>query len=93
MGFSNTIWNRPPTINLPYDLVGIGAPGNTLFVAGDFQFPSSSDAAGQATHLLFVPNNPSFIGMDVYFQWYCTDPTANARGATMSNAAHAIVTD
>jgi len=93
MGFSNTIWNRPPTINLPYDLVGIGAPGNTLFVAGDFQFPSNSDAAGQATYLLFVPNNPSFIGMDVYFQWYCTDPTANARGATMSNAAHAIVTD
>ena len=37
LGFSDTVWNRPPVINLPYDLVAIGAPGNTLYAAGDFR--------------------------------------------------------
>jgi hypothetical protein len=91
MGFSDTVWNRPPTFNLPYDMTGVGAPGNFLFVAGDYQFQSGSDAAGHAILPLNIPNNPNFIGWDLYFQWYCSDPTANARGATMSNAAHAII--
>ena len=91
MGFSDTIWNRPPVFNLPYDMTGVGAPGNFLFVAGDYQFPATSDATGSATMPLNIPNNPSFIGWDLYFQWYCVDATANARGATMSNAAHAII--
>jgi hypothetical protein len=93
MGFSDTVWNRPPVFNLPYDMVGIGAPGNFLFVAGDYQFQSGSDAAGHAVIPLNIPNNPNFIGWNLYFQWYCSDPAANARGATMSNAAHAIITD
>jgi len=91
MGFSDTVWNRPPTFNLPYDMTGVGAPGNFLFVAGDYQFPSGSNASGSAMMMLNIPNNPNFIGWDLYFQWYCKDPTANARGATMSNAAHAII--
>jgi hypothetical protein len=91
LGLSNTTWNRPPLLALPYDMTGVGAPGNTLFVSGEFQFPSSSNAAGSALLQLNIPNNPAFIGMDLYFQWYCVDPTANARGATMSNAAHAII--
>jgi hypothetical protein len=91
MGFSDTVWNRPPTFNLPYDMTGVGAPGNTLFVAANYQFPSGSNGLGQAILPLNIPNNPNFIGWDLYFQWYCVDPTVNARGVTMSNAAHAII--
>ncbi len=91
MGFSDTVWNRPPTFNLPYDMTGVGAPGNFLFVAADYQFPTAADATGSATILLNIPNNPNFIDWDLYFQWYSVDPTANARGATMSDAAHAII--
>lgn len=91
LGFSDTVWNRPPVINLPYDLVAIGAPGNTLYAAGDFQFTVPTDAAGSAQFTVNVPNNPAFIGTDLYVQWYCVDPLANPRGATMSNAGYTQV--
>lgn len=91
LGFSNTTWNRPPLITLPFDMTGIGAPGNTLYVAGDNLFNVTCDAAGSASLNLVVPNNPGFAGMDVYVQWYCTDIFANPRGVTMSNAAHMVV--
>lgn len=91
LGFSNTTWNRPPLITLPFDMTGIGAPGNTLYVPGEFQFNVTCDASGNATLNLAVPNNPSLAGSDVYVQWYCTDIFANPRGVTMSNAAHMVV--
>lgn len=91
LGFSNTTWNRPPNITLPFDMTGIGAPGNTLYVAGNFLFNATADAAGFSSITLAVPNDPGLLGMDVYVQWYCLDPAANPRGATMSNAAHTQV--
>lgn len=91
LGFSNTTWNRPPQVTLPFDMTGIGAPGNTLYVAGDYQFTVNCDATGFGTINLTVPNNPSLAGSDVYVQWYCTDIFVNPRGVTMSNAAHMVV--
>ncbi|MGB0952822.1 MAG: hypothetical protein ACPG31_06335 [Planctomycetota bacterium] len=91
LGFSDTTWNRPPTIVLPYDMTGIGAPANTLYVAGDFQFTVTCDPSGFATQPLAVPNNPGLAGTDVYVQWYCVDLFANPRGVTMSNAAHIVI--
>ena len=91
LGFSDTVWVRPPSIVLPFDMTGIGAPGNTLYVAGDFQFTVSADAAGFSSFTLTVPTNPALVGRDLYAQWYCTDVVANPRGVTMSNAAHTQV--
>lgn len=91
LGFSDTSWNRPPNIVLPFDMTGIGAPGNTLYVSGDFLFDVTCDASGFATLPLAVPNNPGLAGTDVYVQWYCVDLFANPRGVTMSNAAHIVV--
>jgi len=91
MGFSDTVWNRPPVINLPFDMLAIGASGNTLYVAGNFQFTATTDNFGAANFTVNVPNNPAFIGTDLYLQWYCVDPPANPRGATMSNAGHTQV--
>lgn len=88
VGLSDTTWNRPPVIPLPFDMTGIGAPGNTLYVSGEFQLSANPDAAGAASMTLAVPNNPALIGTDLYLQWYCTDLLANPRGVSMSNAAH-----
>jgi len=91
LGFSNTSWNRPPNIVLPFDMTGIGAPGNTLYVAGNFLFSGTADAAGSASLTMNVPNDPTLVGRDIYVQWYCTDLVVNPRGVTMSNAAHTQV--
>ena len=91
LGFSNTVWNRPPTFNLPFDLTGLGAPGNTLYVAGDYQFNFSTNAQGQASFPLTAPNNSNYQGLKVYMQWYTRDNAANPFGAVMSNAVEATV--
>ncbi|MDP7061441.1 MAG: hypothetical protein QF489_00720 [Planctomycetota bacterium] len=90
-GFSNTVWNMPPVLNLPFDMTAAGAPGNTLYVAGEYQFNTVADASGNASTLLTIPGIPSLVGQDLFFQWYCLDSLANPRGATMSNAAQSTI--
>lgn len=91
VGFSDLVWNRPPMIPLPFDLTGVGAPGNTLYVSVDYQFPAVADAAGNVSVLLNIPPHPGLVGQTLFFQWYCIDPLANAHGATTSNAASSVV--
>ena len=90
-GFSNTVWNMPPVLNLPFDMTAAGAPGNTLYVAGEYQFSAPIDAAGNGSFSITIPSIASLVGQDLYFQWYCLDPVANVRGATMSNAAQSTI--
>jgi hypothetical protein len=90
-GFSNTVWNMPPVLNLPFDMTAAGMPGNTLYAAGEYQFTTAADAAGSGSYLIAVPNIASLVGQDLYFQWYCFDALANPRGATMSNAAQSTI--
>lgn len=91
MGLNDTSWNRPPVVALPFDMVAIGAPGNILYAPGEFQFPVGTDISGSASFTINVPNNPAFIGQDLYLQWFCIDSLANPRGVTMSDAAHTQV--
>ncbi len=90
-GFSNTVWNMPPVLNLPFNMTNAGAPGNTLYVAGEYQFNAAADASGDASFTITIPNIGSLVGQSLYFQWYCLDSLANARGATMSNAAESAI--
>lgn len=90
-GFSNTVWNMPPVLNLPFDMTAAGMPGNTLYASGEYQFTTAADAAGSASYTIGVPNIGSLVGRDLYLQWYCLDALANPRGATMSNAAQSTI--
>ena len=90
-GFSNTVWNMPPVLNLPFNMTAAGAPGNTLYVAGTYQFTAGAGAAGDASTVINIPSIGSLVGQDLYFQWYCVDSLANPRGATMSNAAQSTI--
>jgi hypothetical protein len=90
-GFSNTVWNMPPVLNLPFNMTAAGAPGNTLYVAGEYQFNALADASGNASSVINIPSIASLVGRDLYFQWYCLDSFANPRGATMSNAAQSTI--
>mgnify|MGYP002630510586 CR=1 FL=1 len=90
-GFSNTIWNMPPVLNLPFDMTAAGAPGNTLYASGEYQFIVAVSASGDADYTISIPNRASLVGRDLFFQWYCLDSLANARGATMSNAAQSTI--
>ncbi len=88
VGWSNTAWGN---ISLPWDLSGIGMPGNFLFVALDYQFQSNNLSSGQASWTFNTPNNPNLIGKDVYFQYYIVDQAANARGAVTSDYVHGLI--
>ncbi len=75
------------------DLGVIGAPGCRLWL--DLANSSSNlfltNAAGAASSALFVPNNPTFLGIPIYRQWFPYDPSANSLGFLASNALGATI--
>jgi len=87
LGFSRTTSGFGP---LPFDLTAIGAPGcsgrvspdSTLFLSG---------ASNAAAWSLTVPNVPAFIGTLLYNQALVLDPTVNALGAVVSDAAGMMI--
>ncbi|HJM40351.1 MAG TPA: hypothetical protein QGG59_09565 [Planctomycetota bacterium] len=88
IGWSNTSWNGK---SLPFDLTGIGAPGNNLYVSLDFLIPGQNTSTGEASKTLSVPNNPAWAGRDVYFQWRIFDSVANAFGSVTSDYVHGFI--
>jgi hypothetical protein len=87
LGLSQTQWG---SLSLPFALDGLGMPGCALFASGDatlLRFATGS----VASLTIPIPNNQAFVGLAFYAQAFALDPTANAAGATASNAAAATV--
>ena len=72
------------------DLGIIGAPGCTLNQQIEV-LDVLTATAGSATWSLSIANNPTWLGLSLYHQVLSIDPTANALGATTSNAGVAGV--
>ena len=87
VGFSNTMSGFGP---LPLALSSFGAPGcfarvsaeATVFVLG---------SGGAAVLAMNTPNDPGLIGYQYFTQALVLDSTLNALGASMSDAAVAVV--
>ena len=89
IGASDTFWNRFGGLGLPLDLTPYGAAGNILYVSDEYgDFPTNVLSTGDALLTLQVPGNPAAKGADFFCQWAVTDPTANTRGITVSDALH-----
>lgn len=84
-GVSDQWWGGLP---LPFDLSIIGMTGCTEYVSNDVLIGLPT-GAGAASYTLPLPNNPSLRGVRLFSQVFTVDPTANAFGATTTNAIEA----
>ncbi|KAA3606737.1 MAG: hypothetical protein DWQ01_17120 [Planctomycetota bacterium] len=84
VGFSDTQWGN---FNLPLDLTFNGMPGNFLYVSVDLQFNTTTTPSGDAVFSGAIPGTFNQCD-DIFVQWYCIDPLANAKGAITSDAGH-----
>jgi hypothetical protein len=75
VGNSNTQWGPNP---LPLGMEVIGAPGALLYVSPDFLFGAATDANGNATLSLPIPDNAPYT--DYWVQWLVKDPSAPNQG-------------
>ena len=73
MGASNTTFGAFP---LPLSLAFIGIPGCSLLVAPDWSFSLTTNAAGNASIGITVPNNTALIGGQYYTQYAFIDAGA-----------------
>lgn len=78
IGFSNAA-------PFPADLAFLGAPSCFLYTDLSILSATLIDAAGVGGVGFTVPLDPSLIGLSVYGQFLCYDPTANTFGWTTSN--------
>ncbi len=83
LGFSTALWGSLP---LPAALDGLGMTGCSLLVAADLPFPLVADPRGNASWTLPIPADRTLLGQHFHQQAVALDPTANAFGATLSNA-------
>jgi hypothetical protein len=88
LGLSDAFWNG---VTLPFDLTPVGASGCRLLASIDMQLPVVlTDASGEATIALSVPNDPALVDQALYFQTITFDSRANALGLTLT-AGQAVV--
>jgi PKD repeat protein len=87
LGFSRTTSGFGP---LPLDLAPLGAPGCSGRVSPDATM-FLTGASNAAAWSLTVPNAPIFVGQVLYNQALVLDPTVNALGAVVSDAAGMMV--
>ena len=72
------------SIPLPFDLGG----GCQLLVSPDAARSAVTNAVGDASLPLIIPNQPALIGVNMYFQWVVIDPASpSAFGVTVSEGA------
>lgn len=82
LGASKKAWGLIP---LPLDLTPIGAPGCKLLCSGEAILPNPTDASGNATQNLAIPNAAALVCLMFYNQWIIVDPGANTAGLALSN--------
>lgn len=87
-GDSNTLWGSTP---LPLTLQSFGAPGCDLLVALDVTATMLTDAVGEASLLVNVPNLTSLLDAQFYSQFAVLDFGANAMGFAFSNGGQGLV--
>lgn len=87
LGFSASAWQGTP---LPRDLVVMGMPGCTQYVAVDASYPRLS-VLGFTMWPIPIPAVPSLSGLPFYVQAMVPDPAANPFGATVTNAGVATI--
>ena len=86
-GFSSSVGPLGP---LPLDLAAFGAPGCSARVSPDATNVAFG-AGNSVTVSLPIPNATALIGLRMYTQALALDPTANALGATISDAAALVI--
>lgn len=75
------------------DLGPFGAPGFELLVVPDaILAPNATNSIHYAEYGTFLPNDSSLVGQHVYAQWVLQDPTGNARGIALTDAAEIVLT-
>lgn len=82
IGLSDTVYNA---LSLPYDLSTLGAPGCFLRTSVGATLFASTDASGDATATLPIPNTGALIGINFYDQWFVYTAGANTLGFLTSN--------
>lgn len=87
LGLSNTMSSFGP---LPLDLSNFGAPGCNARVSAEVT-TFLIGSAGSATLVMGTPNDPGLMGFSYFTQALVLDPALNAMGASMSDAAQAVV--
>jgi hypothetical protein len=68
-----------------------GAPGCSLLVSPDVIELQMTDAGGNASHPVAVPNNAALTGLSFYYQWAVWDPTVNSMNIVTSDGGIATV--
>ena len=79
-------WNQP---------LGGLAPGCTAVPYPLDFVPTLTDSfgAGSVTPIQLIPNDPQFVGVEVYHQWFVLDPTNNPLGIATSSALKTVLGD
>ena len=78
LGFSDQ--TGPGGLPLPFDLGLIGAPRCQLLVSMDVQLGLVTDAAGNTTVPIPIPDNPDLLGLGLFLQTLVVDGRSNALG-------------
>lgn len=87
LGFSRTTSSFGP---LPIDLGVVGAPGCIGRVSPDLTF-FTFGGGNTANWGLGIPSTTTFTGLQIFVQGYVFDPTANALGGVLSDAAAMVL--
>jgi hypothetical protein len=88
--FGDRFWYSNP---LPLGLGFLGAPGCSINVdiGSGTGFIVPGDAAGAATSVLLLPNDPGVVGHVLFNQYFSLDPGANASGLCATNAGRGTI--
>lgn len=88
-GLSNTSWAGLP---LPYSLAPLGAPGCSLYISFDWEWPHIwPRGRGFELAALDLPNDPTLVGRKIYVQGVNFDRLSNPLGLAPSQAAEIVV--
>lgn len=80
-------------LQLPYSLTPLGAPGCSLYISFDWEWPRFWVTADQSQAYvdLTLPNDPAIVGKSVYLQGVLFDPALNPFGFATTQAWEAVV--
>jgi subtilisin family serine protease len=87
LGVSDTVWSSIP---LPFDMTPLGAPNCFVLASGEVVLPNVTNAAGQASQTVAVPNSNALVSRQLFNQWAIIDP-ANTLGLVTSNGGRATI--
>ena len=76
---------------MPFSLEPLQATGCSLLVSIDAVIGGLTDAQGNLSIPINVPNNRRLIDGDVYHQYIVLDMLANPFGAVLTNGGHAKI--